>query len=254
MRANYHTHTPRCNHATGEEWEYAAAAAAGGLEILGFSDHSPYLFDGYDSHIRMTPEETAGYVSAVRALQEEYCGRMEVALGFELEFYPKYFDRTVDFLRDHGADYFILGQHFLDNEENAVYCGRPTEDRSVLDRYCGQCMDALQSGLYTYFAHPDLIYYTGDAAVYEIAVRRLCRCAVDFGVPLEINLLGFRDNRNYPDERFWRVAGEEGAYVVLGCDSHSVDVTLDPESEKKALQLVAHYGLNLLETVNLIRP
>ena len=44
MIANYHTHTTRCNHATGTEEEYVQSALERGLEILGFSYHTPYTF------------------------------------------------------------------------------------------------------------------------------------------------------------------------------------------------------------------
>lgn len=46
MIANYHTHTPRCNHAVGSEEEYVQQALKAGIKILGFSDHTPYLFPG----------------------------------------------------------------------------------------------------------------------------------------------------------------------------------------------------------------
>ena len=44
MRANYHAHTWRCSHAKGTERDYVEAALDRGLEILGFSDHTPYPF------------------------------------------------------------------------------------------------------------------------------------------------------------------------------------------------------------------
>ena len=70
MIANYHTHTPRCNHAQGSEQEYVDAALSAGLKILGFSDHTPYFFPGdYYSTFRMHPEELPGYVSTVNAMQ-----------------------------------------------------------------------------------------------------------------------------------------------------------------------------------------
>ena len=43
MRANYHTHTYRCNHASGTEEEYIQCALDGNIEVLGFSDHTPYF-------------------------------------------------------------------------------------------------------------------------------------------------------------------------------------------------------------------
>ena len=36
MIANYHTHTPRCNHAVGSEEEYIQQALNAGMKILGF--------------------------------------------------------------------------------------------------------------------------------------------------------------------------------------------------------------------------
>ena len=60
MFANYHTHTARCHHATGEDKAYVEAAIQNGFQVLGFSDHCPWIFsDGYVSPIRMTPDELA---------------------------------------------------------------------------------------------------------------------------------------------------------------------------------------------------
>ncbi len=58
LKANYHTHTYRCQHAYGSEREYIEAAIRMGIAELGFSDHVPCPFkDGYVSGIRMTMEQ-----------------------------------------------------------------------------------------------------------------------------------------------------------------------------------------------------
>ena len=86
MIANYHTHTPRCNHAQGSEQEYVDAALSAGLKILGFSDHTPYFFPGdYYSTFRMRPEELSGYVSTVSGLRDRYAGKLEIHVGVEAE-------------------------------------------------------------------------------------------------------------------------------------------------------------------------
>ena len=86
MNVNYHSHTTRCHHAIGSERDYIEAALAAGLKVLGFSDHSPYIFhDGHYSSFRMRPEELAGYVSTLTALKEEYKDRIEVRIGLEAE-------------------------------------------------------------------------------------------------------------------------------------------------------------------------
>ena len=254
MIANYHTHTWRCRHAEGDVRDYAARAAAAGLKLLGFSDHTPQ--DYFDAapparQIRMTPEELPGYADAVREAAEAYRGRMEIRLGVEAEYYPKYFSRLLEMLRTNGVEYMILGQHYLGNEIGDVYSGRLTEDESTLSRYVSQCTEALETGLFTYFAHPDLIRFAGDEAAYDREMRKLCRAALRTRTPLEINLLGIREGRHYPDERFWKIAAEEGCTAVIGCDAHLPEHLPDPASEQAALRMAERLGLALTDTVEL---
>ena len=112
MIANYHTHTPRCGHAQGSEQEYVDAALSSGLKLLGFSDHTPYPFpDGYRSTFRMLPEELPDYVATVNGLKEKYAGQLEIHLGVEAEYYPKYFDGLLELLR--LMQQFFQGKHPL---------------------------------------------------------------------------------------------------------------------------------------------
>ena len=254
MIANYHTHTSRCGHAWGEDREYAEKAAEAGLRILGFSDHTPYdFFDSTPRNrpMRMMPEELPDYAASVRALAGEYRDRMEILLGVEAEYYPKYFSRLLELLRENRVQYLILGQHSLGNEIGEPYCGRAFPEPAQLERYVSQCEEALDTGLFTYFAHPDLAFFTGSEEIYERGMRRLCRAALRTGTPLEINLLGLRGGRNYPDERFWRIAAEEGCSAVLGCDAHRPEDLLNHESEQKARRMAAELGLPILETLPL---
>lgn len=254
MIANYHTHTWRCNHASGTEEEYVQAGLAARLQILGFSDHSPYLFPGeYYSGFRMRPEQLDGYVDTVLGLRERFAGQIDLPLGLELEFYPALLPQLLPVLRDRPIDYLLLGQHFVGNEMGEHYSGRPTADAGILRRYCHQSMEAMQSGLFTYFAHPDLICFAGDRSVYREAMGELCREAKACAVPLEINLLGIREGRNYPDSVFWELAAEEGNQVILGCDAHSPGALTEGKAEKTALELVKKLGLELLSQIPL-RP
>ena len=84
-------------------------------------------------------------------------------------------------------------------------------------------------------------------------MERLCKAAKETNTPLEINLLGIREGRHYPDERFWAIAGEVGNDIVLGCDAHRPADVCDKASERVALELVKKYDLHLLETVQLRR-
>ncbi len=253
MLANYHTHTPRCNHAVGKEQRYVDRALEGGLKELGFSDHTPYFFGepGYYSSFRMHPEELEDYVQTLLTVREEYEGRIRIHIGLEAEYYPKYFPRLLDFLRQFPIDYLILGQHLLFNEEEGVPSPAPTTDEKLLDQYRGQTLEALESGLFSYFAHPDLFRFVGDEAVYARHVRAICRRVNELHLPLEYNLQGLRDRKHYPDPRFWRIVAEEGAEVVIGSDAHTPATTWDPQRIEEAEAFLRSLGITPIEYVRL---
>ena len=252
MIANYHTHTPRCRHAEGTEEAYVQAAINSGLQILGFSDHTPYWFPGdYYSHMRMYPDQLEEYCEAVRKVQKQYANQLQIHLGMEVEYYPAYFADMLSRLRHQGVEYFLLGQHWVGSEIDEPYCGYPTEDESLLKRYCDQVIKAMQTGLFTYVAHPDLLNYVGDPKIYQRHMRRLCKEAKSCAVPLEINLLGLEAGRHYPNRLFWEVVAEENCDCVIGCDAHEPSAIVKEPLEEKALTLVNDFGLHLLETVAL---
>ena len=254
MRANYHTHTWRCNHATGLEEDYVKSAIEQGFDILGFSDHTPQFFpEGYTSKIRMDPQELPNYCRLVRDLRDRYSDQIKIHVGLEVEYYPALFSDLVSAARDQGVEYLLLGQHFLDNEQGSAYAGAPTMDESILRRYCQQAMDAMQTGCFTYFAHPDLIKFQGDHGVYRKYMRRLCQEAKSCGLPLEMNLLGYWTERNYPDIRFWALAAEEGCQAVIGWDAHAPEQLCRPDAERTMRKAAKRFGLELLDTVEFKR-
>lgn len=254
MIANYHTHTWRCNHAVGTEEEYVQCALQAGLKILGFADHSPYIFPGdYYSTFRMRLYQLSDYVQTVFALRKKYAGQIRIPLGLEIEYYPRLLPQLLPILRDQPLDYLILGQHFVDNEYDATYNGLMTYDEGLLKKYVKQTCDAMQTGLFTYFAHPDLIHYCGDREKYREHMRKICQEAKSCDIPLELNLLGLAGGRHYPDCTFWELAAEEGCEVILGRDAHAPQMLLDEKTEQMALELAETMGLQLIQTVDLRR-
>ena len=252
MLHNYHTHTARCRHAEGTDEEYVRCAIEAGLQTLGFSDHTPYPFPGsYYSTMRMYPHEFAEYATSVRKLKEAYADRLDIRLGVEAEYYPACFDKLLSLLRAEDTEYMILGQHWIGNEENCPYNGRPTDSEAHLIQYCSQSIEAMQTGLFTYFAHPDLLCFTGDPVLYEEQMFRLCEAAKACSVPLEINLLGLRTHRHYPTERFWQIVSRVGNDVILGCDAHAPGQLLDTAAIGAARSMVNRLGLKLLRNIPL---
>ena len=254
MKCNYHTHTYRCHHATGGEREYIENAISGGIRKLGFSDHIPFVFpDGYESAYRISFSDCDDYISTLRKYREEYRNKIEIRIGFEMEYYPKYFDGMFKVALNAGAEYLILGQHFLNNEHpNGHYCGFPSDSDEGLHEYVDCVIAGINTGVFTYVAHPDLFNYTGGYFTYEKEMRRLCAAAAKADIPLEINLLGIRTGRNYPNPTFWRIAGEECCKAVFGFDAHTAKDAFDAKSIPIAERLANECGLLVVDDPKIV--
>lgn len=245
---NFHSHTWRCHHAEGTEREYVEYAIKKGMTHLGFSDHAPYVFEGdYYSSFRMHPAELENYVKTILDLRKEYAGDIEIHLGLEAEYYPRFFEAFQRLIEPYPLEYLLLGQHFLGNEMGCPASGSRSDDEERLKLYVNQTNEALMSGAFACFAHPDIIWFTGERAIWRREMRKLCQNAQRAGVPLEINLLGLRTNRSYPCEEFWQIAGEVGNDVVFGSDAHNTEDVVDQPSYDRAMEWVKKYGLHWRE-------
>ena len=249
MRINCHTHTVRCGHAVGTDREYVETAIARGLSVLGFSDHVPMPFaDGHESSYRVPIRLLEDYVTSVLSLKQEYQQQIEIKLGFEAEYYPDRFEAMLDLLRPYPVDYLLLAQHYNDSSER-VYNTNPQSDGFALRRYTDRCLEAMQTGRFTYLAHPDLFHFTGNPHVYQREVTRLCKGAIEQNIPLEINLLGLREYRNYPSARFWEIAGALQCPAVIGCDAHSPADLADPENLREAEAFASRFGVHPMQDI-----
>lgn len=253
MFANYHTHTFRCGHASGTEREYIENAIRGGFKILGFSDHSPFLFpDSTESQFRVKTAMAEDYFETLNALREEYKDKIKIYIGFEMEYYPLHFNDMLKYTKSLGSEYYILGQHFIANEApGASYSGSPCADESKLVEYADCVIEGMKTGAFKYVAHPDLFNFTGEKSVREREWRRICAAARELDIPLEINFLGIRTGRHYPAADFWKVAGEEKPKVIFGLDAHEPVDTVDEKSLAIAEKTVEFYGLTVVDELNI---
>jgi histidinol-phosphatase (PHP family) len=253
--ANYHTHTYRCGHASGTEREYIENAIRAGIKILGFSDHTPYPGAGEPPKpipVRMDISELDGYCETVLALRDEYRDDIEIHLGLEVEYYPALFLPLMEELRARPIEYLLLAQHFTRNQHDGFHCGMPGAE--VFSDYIEQLITGIETGRFTYIAHPDIVNHQGDPEVYDREMRRLCRKANEFGLPLEINLLGLGEGRSYPYPPFWKIAAEEGCRAIIGCDAHRPENVFRPEVIEAGRALAASRGIELVETLSLRDP
>ena len=254
MIANYHTHTFRCGHASGSDQEYVETAIERGVKTLGFSDHVPMPFpDGHESHFRVPKAMLEDYVNSVLSLREKYKDDIDIKLGFEAEYYPDLFEDMIDLLSPYPVDYLLLGQHF-NNSAETIYNPRAQGSSDALAAYVDQVIAGMETGCFSYVAHPDLFCFTGSDEIYAKEMLRLCKSAHTLDIPLELNMLGLRAGRNYPDERFWPIAAEEGCRVIPGCDAHKPEDVADPKQYENTMTYLSQFGLKPETDIVLRKP
>lgn len=254
IKVNLHAHTFRCGHAKGSEEEYIQRAMQNGIEIMGFSDHMPFLFpNGYQSGYRVKVEDAKDYIDCLQKLKKKYEGKIDIRIGFEMEYYTDHFKDMFNYAKKLNAEYLILGEHFPSYEDGRFeYAGVPTKNGEALRSYVDGCIAGINSGVFTYVAHPDVFNFVGDKELYSSEMKRLCIAAKNADIPLEINFLGIRSNRHYPNPLFWQIAGEVGCKAVYGFDAHSPLPAYDGQSEEAAKRIIDQNNLTLIEYPKII--
>ena len=250
MIANYHGHTTRCKHAQGTDREYVEAAIEGGLKILGFSDHCPWIYDtDYVSGTRMFPEQLDDYFESIEKLRDEYKNEITIYIGLEAEYIPEMIEAQYRLLEGYPLDYMILGQHFTGLEYNSPYTGFETCNPDDLIKYVDTVIEGMKTTRYSYVAHPDLLNFVGDEAVYVKEFTRLCEYLKSIDSPVEINMLGLIDGRHYPSKQFFDIAKRVGNKAIIGCDAHQPERLSNMEYVKRCEEWAHGMGIELIETL-----
>lgn len=233
--ANWHTHNFRCRHARGDFADYARAAINAGVTVLGVSDHCP-MPDDRDIGVRMYHSDLKGYIEGFHASRDVVPG-VEMHLGVELEHYRDILPAYAEELRSMGVEYIAGATHFFmtaKGEQISAWFKVPAEDQPRLALEYGDFVaEMIESGLYAFIAHPDLIGCFCDRWLPECeqATRKIAATARDCGIPLEINTSGYNKplkedtgtgelRAQYPWEPFWKTVAEEGATVMINSDAH----------------------------------
>ena len=260
MKYNYHTHTSRCFHARGTDEEYVLAAIKAGFDEIGFADHTAWRFDSaFVSNMRMPESQLKGYCDSVKALREKYKDKISIKLGLECEYFSKYIPWLREAIDEHEIDYIILGHHFAGDEKGGAYNGFINTPEDIY-RYCDDVVEAMETGLFSYVAHPDLFmrgYDKFDDDCKKVS-EKIIAAAIETGTPLEYNLLGLKHGINdgkpgYPHPKFWEIASQMKPKALVGIDAHDPSDYLEADHIKLGYDRLAELGLIPEETIKFFR-
>ncbi len=229
----YHNHTFRCKHAIGEVEDYCKAAIKNEINVIGISDHTP-LPDNRWLFERMHFSELKEHVLEINSSIKKYQFKDLIILkSMECDFIKEYTSFYKEEYLDHyGFDYLIGAVHWFLQDGNWIRIPGKLKDHNSLYAYTEQYIEAMNSGIFLFMAHPDIfgIFYPVWDKHAEICSIKILESARDLKIPLEINSHGFRKSyiktpngliRKYPISRFWDLSSEFEIEVVLSADAHN---------------------------------
>ena len=245
----YHTHTSRCGHASGEDEQYVIEAIKCGIKRLGFSDHVMFP-DLSQPGTRGNYSMMEDYLSSINYLKEKYKDQIDIIVGFEAEYLPKYLDYYKSLLASKKVSYLILGQHMCLDEN-----GKPKWYYSIGEQgainYANDVAKGIRSGLFTYVCHPDMFinFYSMWNETMIKAARIILEACEECHVPIEINICGMRRKEyyslnKYPSDTFFLLAKEYKVDVVIGVDAHAPE-HFNKEDIQRAIDFADRHKLHL---------
>ena len=116
--------------------------------------------------------------------------------------------------------------------------------------YVNQCIAGLDTGLYTYLAHPDLFMRDYGKPFDEngrAAAKELCQACKTLDIPMEYNLHDrflspVTHRRSYPDAHFFEIVRQEGVRVLIGVDAHEPEEIRNPAQWDLASRELEPFG------------
>ncbi len=223
---DYHIHTKRCGHASGEMYEYVERALELGFEEMGFSDHFPFI-DRVRPELAMSLSELPDYFYDVEQLRKQY-PQITIRLGTEVDYFPHLEKEIGGLLAQHPFDYVIVGVHFIGdwnfdnpNEKNEW---QQRDVNEVYEQYIQLLQQAANSRLFNIIAHCDLVKIFGYRPTRDFHEQwdALVQCFAQNDLVVEISTAGLYKpvGEIYPSEEIIGVLKKYDVPIVISSDAH----------------------------------
>lgn len=233
-----HMHSYFSGDSTASPASMAESAAAKGLPGICFTDHLDYDYPVQPDLFLCDPAECS---QAVRRLQNQYAGRLEILYGIELGLQPHLAARHSQLLKDWDFDFVIGSSHIVHGMDPyyASYYEGKSEDSAYLEYFTSileniHAFDSLPDGCsFDVYGHIDYVvrygphkntFYSYEKfrdVIDEILIQLIRRAK-----GIELNTAGFKYGLGHPNpcedilKRYRELGGE---ILTLGADAHQPD-------------------------------
>ena len=209
------------------------AAIAKGLTRYGLSDHG---YADYDLDVCIPLDKRPFYLPVMRALQDEYAGRIDFKVGLEQD--------ALSGIDEKGYDYKIGSVHYAPDEKGRPWCVENTPEvflaavdfafggdiYAMLESYWQTESEVVERTDCDIIGHFDICTKFGlfdtQHPRYIAAWQKAADALLKTDRPFEINMgpvaKGYLPHP-YPDPEIARYLIDRGAQFVLSSDSHRPD-------------------------------
>jgi len=225
MIVDLHNHTKLCNHAEGSMKEYVEKAIEKKVEYFGFSDHAPMDFD---KKYRMDFKDMKKYEEDVSKLKEIYKNKINILLGYEVDFLPGLMDERV---LKADVDYLIGSVHFLNGWgfDNPEFIGEYKNKNidMIWEDYFEAITKLAKSGLFDIIGHIDLIKIFNFLPKKDIKLiaKDAIKAIKKADMVIELNTAGYKKpvNELYPSKSILELVKEYDIPITFASDAHKPD-------------------------------
>lgn len=238
----YHSHCLFCDGRADME-VFVRFAISRGFASYGFSSHAPLPFSTGWS---MEWDRVGDYLGEFARLKERYAGRIELAVGLEIDYLDEHSNPASPCYQALPLDYRIGSVHMLrtptgewvdldapaDTYRRRVDACFDGDVEGVVREYFRRSFRLLEGGGFDILGHADKMHYNAsccrpgllDEPWYDRLVHGYLAEAVNRGYIIEINTKSFRElGVFYPDVRYFPFLRSMDARVQVNSDAHYPD-------------------------------
>jgi histidinol-phosphatase (PHP family) len=236
---------------------YVDAAAANGVDEIGFTEHLYYFrqFERLVTHPYQLDRMGHDLETYVEAVVESKDRGLPVKLALEVDWFQGQEEELAQALAPYPWDYLVGSVHIVDGEaidlEPGAWGQRPVGD--VWLRYFDQLRALARSRIVDVLAHPDLVKIFGRRpapeqarAQYEETVKVMDEC----GIAVEVSSAGLHKpvGEIYPAPEFLSLCREHEVGATTASDAHlSQNVGRDLDRAVEHLQQAGYETITIFE-------
>lgn len=255
FKHNYHSHSNLSRHSTHSLEDSIKKAIEFGFKTFSISEHGQ--LEGFHGSKRIiTDAEETFFIEEMKKLKVKYKDQIRLLTSFEMDImHPYTGNDQIRFasskMDKQDVDFLIIGCHSYRSGHHVFYF--PPNNMEEARDYIEVLREAVKTKKFLYIAHPDGFLAGMNGEMNDMSIwmsESILDIALEYDIPVGLNLNGIAKKRVYPSLAFWKIAGQKGVKVVYELDSHD-DKPFSEDVYQKAEVIAKEAGLQIIEKLDI---